>query len=71
LRRSTGTGPGKLDELYKANDVEVRPSGNPSETSNLAADRQKNADLIGTMNGKLEAVVFHFPADVFQACPVM
>ena len=50
--------PGSLAELYKANDVELfdlqtdRP-----ETVNLAADREKNADLVATMSGKLEALI--------------
>jgi arylsulfatase len=50
--------PGNLDELYKVNDVELFDlQTDRAETINLAADRQKNADLIATMNGKLEAVI--------------
>ena len=30
---------------------------NPDETVNLAADREKNADLLSAMSGKLAAVI--------------
>jgi arylsulfatase len=50
--------PDDLDELYKANDVELFDlQSNPKETVNLAADREKNAELIAAMSGKLEAVI--------------
>jgi arylsulfatase len=50
--------PGNLDELYKANDVELFDlQTDPAETVNLGADREKNADLIATMSGKLEALI--------------
>jgi arylsulfatase len=50
--------PGNLAELYKANDVELFDlQTDPSETTNLAADREKNADLITTMSGKLEGLI--------------
>ena len=50
--------PGNLDDLYKVNDVELFDlQADPSETTNLAADREKNADLIRAMSGKLEALI--------------
>jgi arylsulfatase len=50
--------PANLDELYKANDVELFDLENDrAETVNLAADREKNADLIARMSGKLEALI--------------
>ena len=50
--------PGTLDELYKANDVELFDlQTDQSETTNLAVDTQKNADLISTMSTKLEALI--------------
>jgi arylsulfatase len=50
--------PADLDELYRLNDVELFDlQTDPSETVNLAADREKHGDLIGRMSGKLEAVI--------------
>jgi arylsulfatase A-like enzyme len=50
--------PANLNELYKANDVELFDlQANPDESVNLAADRAKNAELIATMNGKLERAI--------------
>ena len=50
--------PATLDELYKANDVELFDLENDrTEAVNLAADREKNADLIATMSGKLETLI--------------
>lgn len=50
--------PATLDELYMANDVELFDLKNdPTEIVNLAANREKNAELIATMSGKLEALI--------------
>ncbi len=50
--------PMTLDELFKWNDVELYDlNTDPGEMTNLAADRARNADLIMTMNGKLEALI--------------
>jgi arylsulfatase len=50
--------PKTLDELFKWNDVELYDVvSDPTEVNNLALDRTKNADLLMTMNGKLEAVI--------------
>lgn len=50
--------PTTLDELFKWNDVELYDLENdPGEMINLAIDRTKNADLLTTMNGKLEALI--------------
>jgi arylsulfatase len=50
--------PGTLDELYKANDVELFDlQTDQSETTNLAVGPQTNADLISTMSTKLEALI--------------
>jgi arylsulfatase len=50
--------PANLDELYKVNDVELFDlETDPRETTNLAADRAKHADLVATMSGKLEAII--------------
>jgi arylsulfatase A-like enzyme len=50
--------PKTLDELFKWNDVELYDlQGDPGEVNNLANDRVKNAELLTTMNGKLEAVI--------------
>jgi arylsulfatase len=50
--------PTTLDELYKANDVELFDlQTDPGETVNLATDRVKNADLIKAMSAKLEAAI--------------
>ena len=50
--------PTTLDELYKANDVELFDlQTDPEETVNLAADREKHKDLISSMNTKLEAAI--------------
>jgi arylsulfatase len=50
--------PGNLDELYKTNDVELFDlDKDRAETVNLAADREKSADLVATMSNKLEALI--------------
>ncbi|UYN97390.1 MAG: sulfatase-like hydrolase/transferase [Enhydrobacter sp.] len=50
--------PRTLDELFKWNDVELYDlQSDPGEIDNLANDRGKNAELLLTMNGKLEAVI--------------
>ena len=50
--------PGNIDDLYQANDVELFDlQTDKLETKNLASDREKNADLIATMSGKLESVI--------------
>ena len=50
--------PEGVDDLYRHNDVELFDlQSDPSETVNLAADRQTNADLIAKMNAKLEALI--------------
>jgi len=50
--------PANVDDLYKNNDVELFDlQSDRNETVNLAADRQKNADLVATMNGKLDALI--------------
>ena len=50
--------PGTIEELYKVNDVELFDlDADRAETVNLAADRQKNAELIATMSTKLEAAI--------------
>lgn len=50
--------PANLDELYKANDVELFDlQTDPQERANLAIDREKNADLITAMSCKLEALI--------------
>ena len=50
--------PTTLDELYKANDVELFDlQMDPGETVNLAADRETHEDLIATLSAKLEAAI--------------
>jgi arylsulfatase A-like enzyme len=50
--------PKTLDELFKWNDVELFDlSTDPMEVNNLAVDRAAHANLLTTMNGKLEAVI--------------
>ena len=50
--------PDTLDDLYKNNDVELFDlQTDRAETTNLAADREKNAQLITTMSAKLEALI--------------
>jgi len=50
--------PQNLADLYKANDVELFDlQTDPSETTNLAADREKNRDLVTGMSNKLEALI--------------
>jgi arylsulfatase A-like enzyme len=50
--------PTNLDELFKWNDVELYDlQSDAGEVNNLARDRAKNAALLSTMNGKLEAVI--------------
>ena len=50
--------PTTLDELFKWNDVELYDlEKDPGEMTNLAMDRQANAALLMTMNGKLEALI--------------
>src|SRR5262249_20754750 len=50
--------PGNIDDLYLANDVELFDlETDRLEMKNLASDREKNADLISTMSGKLESII--------------
>jgi arylsulfatase len=50
--------PGTIDDLYKANDVELFDlQTDPEETANLAADREKHKALISAMSAKLEAAI--------------
>lgn len=50
--------PTTLDELFKWNDVELYDlQSDPGETVNLATDRNGNAALLTTMNGKLEVAI--------------
>jgi len=50
--------PATLEDLYKANDVELfNLQTDPEETVNLAADRKNNAPLIQAMSAKLEAAI--------------
>jgi arylsulfatase A-like enzyme len=50
--------PENLSDLYKSNDVELFDlQADPLETRNLASDREKNADLIDAMRGKLEKLI--------------
>jgi arylsulfatase A-like enzyme len=50
--------PGTLEELYKSNDVELFDlQTDQSETTNLAIDKHRNADIISTMSAKLEALI--------------
>ena len=50
--------PKTLDELFKWNDVELFDlASDPTEVNNFAVDRAANANLLMTMNGKLEAVI--------------
>jgi hypothetical protein len=50
--------PATLEDLYDANDVELFDlQSDPSETLNLATDKEKNRDRILAMSAKLEAVI--------------
>jgi arylsulfatase len=50
--------PTTIEELYKANDVELFDlQTDPEETVNLAADRETHKNLIATMSAKLEAAI--------------
>ncbi len=50
--------PATIDELFKWNDVELYDLANdPGETDNLALARAANAEVIVTMNAKLEAII--------------
>ena len=50
--------PENVADLYKFNDVELFDlQADPSEAVNLANDQEKNRDLIGTMRGRLEALI--------------
>ena len=50
--------PKTLDDLYKNNDVELFDlQADPLEKTNLAANREQNAQLVTTMNGKLESLI--------------
>jgi arylsulfatase len=50
--------PGSIDELYRANDVELYDlQADPGELANLALDREKNGDLVAALSVKLEAAI--------------
>jgi hypothetical protein len=50
--------PENLTDLYKANDVELFDlQTDPSETTNLAVEREKNRDLVTAMSNKLESLI--------------
>ncbi len=50
--------PKDLDELYRWNDVELFDlQTDPTEMTNLAAEKGKNSELVLTMSAKLEAVI--------------
>lgn len=50
--------PANLDELYAYNDLELYDRVNdPNEMTNLAADQDKNGDLVLAMNAKLDAII--------------
>jgi arylsulfatase len=50
--------PATLEDLYKVNEVELFDlQSDPSETVNLATDKEKNRDLILAMSAKLEAAI--------------
>jgi arylsulfatase len=54
--------PTSIDELYKANDVELFDlNGDPGEMVNLAADTAENRDIVETMMAKLET---HIKAEI-------
>src|SRR6516165_5028786 len=50
--------PATIDDLYKANDVELFDlQTDPREAVNLAAEREKNGELITVMSAKLEGAI--------------
>lgn len=50
--------PRSVDELFANNDVELFDlAKDPFEAQNLAVNRKENADLLSTMNAKLEKVI--------------
>lgn len=50
--------PKTIDELYQWNDVELFDhKDDAEEVNNLAADKSRNAEIIMTMNAKLEAII--------------
>jgi arylsulfatase len=50
--------PATIDDLYKANDVELFDlQTDPRETVNLAVNREKNGESITAMSAKLEAAI--------------
>lgn len=50
--------PTSIEELFELNDVELFDHQNdPNEVENLALDREKNADLLMTMNAKLNRLI--------------
>ena len=54
--------PTSIDELYKANDVELFDlNGDPGEMVNLAADTAENRDIVETMMATLET---HIKAEI-------
>ena len=63
--------PTTLDELYRANDVELFDlQKDPEEMTNLATNREANAQLTTTLNGKLNAVMAaEFGADDGREMP--
>jgi len=50
--------PQSIGDIYQRNDAELFDlEKDPSEMTNLAADRNANADLVLAMSGKLEAII--------------
>jgi len=50
--------PASLDALFKLNDVELYDlEHDPLERNNLAVDREKNAEILATLNAKLNALI--------------
>ena len=50
--------PSSVDDLYRFNDLELYDLHNdPSETTNLAADRDANSALLLAMSNKLESII--------------
>ena len=50
--------PANLDQLYRFNDLELYDRVNdPDEMTNLAVDRETNAELVQAMSTKLESII--------------